>query len=156
MNLEELVNLYDSATATFVAAVAEINDDNVDRHQTGEWSARQIIHHMADSEAQSYARLRRLLAEPNGSLILGYDEAAWAECQVLGYQELPIEHSLDVVRSVRQASLDIVRRLQPDDFLHFAEHTESGRYTLETWFDTYCHHPVQHAAQLQAAVNVKA
>jgi hypothetical protein len=38
-------------------------------HAENEWSARQCIHHMADSEAQSYARLRRLVAEPEGSII---------------------------------------------------------------------------------------
>lgn len=36
---------------------------------------RQVIHHVADSATQSYARLRRLLAEPLGSIIQGDDES---------------------------------------------------------------------------------
>ena len=48
--------------------------------------------------------LRRLLAEPAGSLIQGYDEAAWARCHALGYEELPVENSLRVIAAVRAAS----------------------------------------------------
>jgi hypothetical protein len=37
-----------------------------------------IVVHIADSEANSYIRARRLIAEP-GSEVLGYDEAGWAK-----------------------------------------------------------------------------
>ena len=33
---------------------------------------------MADSETQSYVRLRRLIGEASGATIQGYDEARWA------------------------------------------------------------------------------
>ena len=90
MSLSDDVAAYSMATSQFLHAATIVNDDNLDRHVEGGWSARQVIHHVADSEAQSYARLRRLLAEPAGSVIQGYDEAAWAECAQLGYRVLPI------------------------------------------------------------------
>lgn len=77
-----------------------MNDDQIDRRVAGGWTARQIIHHVADSETQSYVRLPRLIAEPEGSLIQGYDEAAWAESDALGYRDLAIEHSLAVFAAV--------------------------------------------------------
>jgi hypothetical protein len=80
MSLSDDVAAYSMATSQFLHDATVVNDDNLDRHVEGGWSARQVIHHIADSEAQSYARLRRLLAEPAGSVIQGYDEAAWAEC----------------------------------------------------------------------------
>jgi hypothetical protein len=46
-----------------------------------------------DSEAQSYARLRRLVAEP-GTSIQDYDEAKWAENQDLAYEVLEVSHSI--------------------------------------------------------------
>ena len=41
------------------------------------WSTHEIIVHIADSEANSYVRVRRGIAEP-GSQILGYDQDGWA------------------------------------------------------------------------------
>ena len=42
-----------------------------------------VIHHVADSETNSYVRLRRLMAEPAGTAIQGYDEAQWARVTAL-------------------------------------------------------------------------
>ena len=67
---------------TLVHSLTELDLDSAD--QEG-WTPRQVIHHVADSEAQSYARLRRLVAEP-GTMIQGYDEARWAENKDLSYK----------------------------------------------------------------------
>jgi hypothetical protein len=153
MTMSDAVDAYEASTDFFLSEAREVTDANLDRHVEGGWSARQVMHHMADSEAQSYARLRRLLAEPSGSVIQGYDEAAWAECAQLGYHELPIAHSLQVIVAVRTASLDVLRRLQESDLESYGEHTDSGRYTLATWLDVYTEHPRAHAAQLLEALN---
>jgi hypothetical protein len=153
MQLPEQIAAYAAATDHLLDALAAVTPENVDRHVVGGWSARQVIHHVADSEAQSYARLRRLLAEPAGSLIQGYDEGAWAECAVLGYRDLPIEHSAAVFRAVREASLDVLGRINVPDLERYGEHSEAGRYTLARWLDTYTRHPSDHAAQLIEAIN---
>jgi hypothetical protein len=153
MSIEEAVHDYEHSTEYFLDQVSVVNEQNIDRRVEGGWSARQVIHHVADSEAQSYARLRRVLAEPSGSVIQGYDEAAWARCEQLGYEELAVEHSLDVFRAVRAASLDVLRRLGDDDLERHGEHSESGRYTLAMWLEIYTEHPRAHAAQLLEAVN---
>ena len=153
MIISDLADAYSMSTSLFLHEALIVNEDNLDRHVEGGWSARQVIHHVADSETQSYARLRRLLAEPAGSILQGYDEAAWAQCAQLGYQELPIEHSLDVIRAVRTASLDVLRRLGDADLERYAQHSESGRYTVATWLEVYIDHPRAHAAQLVEAVN---
>ncbi len=143
---------YESATAYFDGLASSVSPDQLDAHVPGEWSARQVIHHVADSEAQSYARLRRLVAEPSGSLIQGYDEAAWAQCEALGYSALPVEHALQVFRAVRAASLDVIRRLTATDLERLGQHSESGAYSVRTWLDTYTAHPIDHAGQLQRAI----
>jgi len=153
MSLNEIVADYAAATAHFLDAVGAITADNIDRHVADGWSARQIVHHVADSETQSYARLRRLLAEPEGSIIQGYDEGAWAQCAALGYRELPIEHSLVVFAAVRQASCDVLARADDADFERTMNHSESGTYTLATWVEVYTRHPHEHAAQLVEAIN---
>jgi len=152
MDLHVTMDDYARATERFLDAVAATSDDLLDSHGEGGWSARQIVHHVADSEAQSYARLRRLLAEPAGSTIEGYDEAAWADAEVLGYRDLPIGPSIAVIRSVRAASLAVLSRIGPDDLDRAGTHTESGSYTVRDWVRTYVVHPVEHAEQLERAV----
>ena len=42
------------------------------------WTIHEIIVHIADSEANSYVRCRRFIAEP-GKEVMGYDEEGWAK-----------------------------------------------------------------------------
>jgi hypothetical protein len=150
----EFARAYAASTEHFDRLACEVAPDRLDAKEPGGWSARQVIHHVADSEAQSYARLRRLVAEPQGSIIQGYDEAAWAQCQTLGYEDLPVNHALQVFRAVRAASLDVIERLTDDDLERVGHHTESGAYSVRLWLETYIAHPLDHAEQLQRAIAV--
>jgi uncharacterized damage-inducible protein DinB len=153
MSTDTFADGYESATNEFLAAVANVAPDRFDRRVEGGWSARQVVHHVADSEAQSYARLRRLLAEPSGVVIQGYDEGLWAASPLLGYEDLPVEHSLAVFRAVRQSSLDLLRRIDERDLQRTGTHSESGPYSVANWIDIYTRHPREHAAQLLEAAN---
>jgi hypothetical protein len=106
---------------------------------------------MADSEAQSYARLRRLIAEP-GTQIQSYDESGWGENETLGYKDLPIAQSLEVFKAVRASSLVVIKRLKVNQLDNSGIHTEKGEYTLKKWLETYSKHPLDHAAQIQAGL----
>jgi hypothetical protein len=149
MNLKDAVNSYAQATAEFLNVANELTESQLDASHSGGWSARQVIHHVADSEAQSYARLRRLIAEP-GTQIQGYDEASWGENETLGYKDLPIAHSLEVFKAVRASSLEIIKRLTPAQLDNSGTHSESGEYTIKTWLETYISHPLEHAAQIRS------
>jgi hypothetical protein len=45
----------------------------------GKWSAREIVHHLGDSESTSAFRIRKLLVDDN-PVIEGYDEASSRLC----------------------------------------------------------------------------
>jgi hypothetical protein len=149
MDLKDAVKSYAQATAEFLSVANELTESQLDASHSGGWSARQVIHHVADSEAQSYARLRRLIAEP-GTQIQGYDEASWGENETLGYKDLPIAHSLEVFKAVRASSLEIIKRLTPAQLDNSGTHSESGEYTIKTWLETYISHPLEHAAQIRS------
>ena len=151
MNLKVAAQRYEEATAQFLEAVSQLSDSQLDASSNGSWSARQVIHHVADSEAQSYARLRRLITEP-GTQIQGYDEAGWGENETLGYTELPIAQSLAVFKAVRASSLVIIKRLKPAQLDNSGTHSESGEYTIKTWLETYINHPLEHAEQIKSSL----
>jgi hypothetical protein len=149
MDLKIAAETYAQATEEFLIVANQLSELELDASNTGGWTARQVIHHVADSEAQSYARLRRLIAEP-GTQIQGYDEAGWGENETLGYKVLPIAQSLVVFKAVRESSLEIIKRLNPDQLNNSGTHSESGEYTLKTWLETYINHPLEHAAQIRS------
>jgi len=151
VELSVAIEQYEKATEAFIALASQLTEAELDKSQADSWNARQVVHHVADSEAQSYARLRRLIAEP-GSLIQGYDESRWGENATLGYKELPVENSLDVFRAVRTSSLEILKRLTDEQLGNAGIHTESGEYTVRTWLETYINHPIEHAAQIRLAL----
>lgn len=153
MTIDELAAVYQSATNKFLEVARHLTAAELDQTQGDGWNPRQVIHHLADSEAQSYARLRRLLAEPAGSVIQGYDEGAWADSEILGYKELPVENSIAVFAAVRAASYDLILRLTEADLDRAGVHTESGMYTVRDWLRTYSNHPVDHLEQLESALH---
>jgi hypothetical protein len=151
MGLPDAIEEYKKATETFIAIASKLTEIELDKPQNDSWNARQVVHHVADSEAQSYARLRRLIAEP-GTQIQGYDEAGWGENETLGYKVLPVEISLAVFSAVRASSLEILKRLTEEQLGNSGVHTESGEYTLKTWLETYINHPIEHAEQIRSGL----
>jgi hypothetical protein len=150
--IQEWAAAYESATQFFLNLARGVTKDQLDVKDPEGWSARQIIHHLADSEAQSYARLRRLVAEPEGSIIQGYDENLWAVAPQLGYESAPVENSIAIFAAVRAGSLDIIKRLEEVDLEKAGVHSEIGQYTIARWLTGYTNHPKDHGDQLVRAV----
>ena len=121
-----LLERYLTGAADVQDAVAGITDAELDRVPAppDEWTARMVAHHLADSEAMAYIRLRRLIAEDE-PVIHAYDEPEWA--RRLHYDR-PIGTSLDVLVAVRAASLGLLERLTRAEWSRRGTHTESGPY----------------------------
>ena len=131
-------------------ALAGIDDAGLDRRPPGGgWTPRQVVHHLADSEATAYVRLRRLIAEDSPT-IQGYDEPEYA--RRLHYDR-PIEPSLRVLRAVREASLQLLESLTPEEWERSGTHSESGAYSVTDWLLIYAGHAADHARQIRDARN---
>jgi hypothetical protein len=143
-----LIERYRSGMADLEDALAGISEPELDRLQAdGEWTARQIVHHLADGETMSYTRLRRLVADDD-PIIQGYDEPRFA--RRLHYDR-PIGSSLAVVAAVREASLDLMAAMTPDDWAKSGTHSEIGPYTVDLWLEIYAGHVHDHADQIRRA-----
>ncbi len=129
-------------------ALDGITADELDRRPPGsDWSAREVVHHLADSETTAYIRLRRLIAEDH-PLLPDYDEEAFA--RRLHYDR-PIEPSLDVLRAVRVASLQLLESLTPAEWDRSGTHSVSGPYSVDDWLRIYAGHSHDHADQIRRA-----
>jgi DinB superfamily len=149
--LADRVAAYRSATAEFLAVAGALTDADLDTQpaEPDGWTPRMVIHHVADSETNSYVRLRRLLAEPAGTTIQGYDEGQWA--RALHYDR-PVAASLEVFRAVRDSSAELLELITVEDLTRAGVHSESGPYTLGDWLQTYIAHARDHAAQIRTAL----
>src|SRR3990172_4216803 len=136
-----LLERYRSGVDDLEAALADATDADLDRPQpAGEWTARQVVHHVADSESMAYIRLRRLIAEDR-PIIHGYDEPEWA--RRLHYDR-PIAASRAVVAAVRGASLELLESLTPAEWARTGTHSESGAYSVTHWLEVYAGHTHDH------------
>lgn len=111
------------------------------------WTIHEIVVHIADSEANSYVRCRRFIAEP-GSAVLGYDEAKWA--RDLHYHDQSASDALELFRWLRKQSYDLVKNLPEAVWANTVEHSENGLMTLDDWLNTYERHVLDHIQQMQA------
>lgn len=150
--MSELIAAYKSGAEEVRQLVAGASDTELDRRHPEGWSTRMVVHHLADSETNSYIRLRRLMAEPLGSTIQGYDEAVWAQSEALAYSTAPITHSLAVFLSVRAATSDLLDRVAHEDLERYGVHTESGAYKVSDWLRIYAAHASEHADQIRKAL----
>ena len=153
MSINDLAHKYEEATNEFLSVVASLTPGDLDKSDSEGWTPRQVIHHMADSESQSNARLRRLLSEPAGTQIQGYDENLWANNKTLGYSELPIDTALAMFKASRASTLETIKRMTEDQLQIAGVHSESGPYTVAKWFESYSKHPVDHANQIRGCLN---
>lgn len=129
-------------------ALAGISDEDLDRRPpSGEWTAREIVHHLADSESMAYIRLRRLITEDD-PVIASYDEPEWA---VRLHYERPIQPSVAVVHAVRAASHQLLSSMTDDEWSRTGTHSESGAYSVDRWLAIYAEHSHEHADQIRRA-----
>jgi hypothetical protein len=142
-----LVERYRRGFAAFANAVEAVGEANLDDARDGGWTARQVVHHLADAEMTSAIRLRRLLAE-DAPVIAGYDEARFAERL---HYDRPTNAALRAIEAARETSAELLDRLTEADWARTGTHTESGAYGVETWLATYADHPYDHADQVRRA-----
>ncbi len=141
----EFIARYKAGPQVLADALAAVGPDQLDRSViAGEWTPRQIIHHVADSETTSYIRLRRLVAEEQ-PVITGYDEMEFA--RRLHYDR-PVANSLAVISAVRAASAELLDQLTEAEWQRSGMHSESGAYSVIDWLRIYAAHCHDHAAQI--------
>lgn len=144
-----LIQQYADGYATVVAALDGITDAEWEsREGPGEWCAREIVHHLGDSEMNATSRIRMLVAEPN-AVITGYDQERWVEA--LYYRDRPIEPSLAAFKAAREATLPLLRLLTDDEWKRVGTHTQFGPMSAEDWLSWYGPHAHGHADQIRRA-----
>jgi len=133
------------------AAVASLTDAQLDTpYREGGWTARQVVHHLADSHMNAYIRYKLALTE-DWPTIKPYDEAAWANLPDSRW--LPIEGSLVLITALHERWVQLLETMTDEDFHKGYTHPEHGRQNLSkalAMYDWHSRHHTAHITRLRA------
>jgi len=146
---KKLIDQYNDGYRAVAEALAGAKDEDLDaRPAPGKWTAREVVHHLADSEMTAGIRLRLLVAFDSPT-IYGYDQDEFARKL---FYDRPIEASLDAFKSARKTTGEILERMSDADWTRPGVHTEmKASYTPERWLEIYGAHAHKHAEQILVA-----
>jgi hypothetical protein len=143
---QSLIAQYEAGYDAVFRSLSGFPEEQLGAHPlAGKWSAREIVHHLADSEMTSAIRLRKLLSEDHPQ-IQGYDQEDYA--RRLRYNERDIAPALEALRAARSTTAQLLATMSEEDWSREGTHSESGRYTVEDWLRIYAAHAHNHAAQI--------
>ena len=141
-----LIERYREGDHEIEAALGDITKEELDAQSfPGEWSAREVVHHLADAEMIGAVRLRRLLAEDRPTFA-SYDEQEYARRLHYGRS---IESSLAVVEAVRRSTAELLRRMSEAEWARAGISADQSDYTVEHWLQSYAAHCHDHADQIR-------
>jgi hypothetical protein len=150
---QQLIGQYRAGYEEVRTALDGCTADDLDRRPApGAWTAREIVHHLGDSEMTSAIRLRRLIAE-DGPLIQGYDQEEFARRL---FYDRPLESSLSAFKAARESTVEILERLTPQQWERQGTHSETGAYSVTRWLQIYAVHAHNHAGQIRRATGREA
>jgi hypothetical protein len=126
-------------------AVGTMSEQQADTpYRDGGWTVRQLVHHIADSHANAFMRVKLALTE-EWPTIKAYDEKAWAE---LADSKAPAAWSLDMIEKVHARWVVLLESLDEAQWKRGFVHPERGRSTLEQATLLYQWHSKHHLAHI--------
>ena len=128
------------------AAVSGLSEAQLETpYRDGGWTVRQVVHHVADSHLNSYARFK-LAATQDSPRINAYDQAVWAE--MTDAKTGAVEHSLLILDGLHARWSTFLRGLSPDQCARTLDHPEVGMISIDFLIELYGWHGAHHEAHI--------
>jgi DinB superfamily len=114
-------------------------------YREGGWRVRQVVHHVADSHMNAYARTRLALTE-EWPPVKGYEEKLWAE--LADARTLPVEVSLELLDPLHRRWVALFESLTEEQWQRGYTHSERGRTSVAQTVILYDWHSRHHVAHI--------
>ena len=139
---DELINVIKTLPKILSATISHLTDEQLDTpYGGGKWTVRQVVHHLADSHVNGFARLKMMLTEDNPSL-KPYDQDKWA--RLSDTINLPTDHSMKILEGLHFRWGVILDNMTDEDFKRTGHHPEDGDVNLEWHLKAYSNHCDKH------------
>ncbi|MCI0701061.1 MAG: DinB family protein [Planctomycetia bacterium] len=137
-----IIEAYAAGPAKLRKAVAGLTREELTaRPGPGKWSILEVVIHLADSDAISIDRMKRILTEDNPPLLYA-DETAYVDRLFTHDQEL--EDALVLMEVGRRQWARVLRLLPDEAFTRTGQHNRSGTVTLARVVTGYVNHIDDH------------
>lgn len=114
-------------------------------YRDGGWTARQVIHHLADSHMNAYIRIKWALTEDT-PLIKAYDEKKWAETAEVS--DDPIM-SIALLKALHFKLVRLLSAVKPEEYKKAFTHPDTKKQvSIERMMATYAWHGEHHLGHL--------
>ena len=110
------------------------------------WSVSEILVHMAEAEVSCFWRYRQMV-EHNGIVLAGFDQDLWA--RMGDYGSRAPQESLELFRLLRNANLQFLQQLAPEQWECYGVHAERGRITVKELAAHMAGHDANHVEQIR-------
>ena len=128
------------------ALVKELSPEQLDAPGgEGEWTVRQVVHHLADSHMNSFIRLKLILTEEKPAL-KPYNQEAWA--MLPDTYQLPVQPTLQILQGLHQRWVTLFETIGEADWSRAGFHPEIGEITIDDILQIYATHCREHVAQI--------
>lgn len=124
-----------------------LSEDQLEtEYRDGGWTVKQVVHHIADSHANSVIRFKLALTEET-PLIKPYHEELWAE--LADSKHAPIELSLNQIDSIHGRWVLVLNAMTVADFERKLRHPDHGDVSLNYMLALYDWHSRHHLAHIK-------
>jgi uncharacterized damage-inducible protein DinB len=145
---QRFIDVIAETPAKMRAAIAGLSPEQLATpYRDGGWTVRQVVHHVADSHANSFMRFKLALTEDEPT-IKPYDESAWAALP--DGSDAPVEISLTLLDALHERWVYLLKSLRAEDYARTFKHPERGLMTLDNNLALYAWHGPHHVAHITA------
>lgn len=138
----DLIDQYAAGADHLDAAVAGLTEEELSAAPVaGNWTVRQVIAHIVDSDLVGVDRMKRVIAQER-PLLMGYDESAYA--RHLHYDKIDVAQACTAFQAHRALMTALLRQLPPEAFERTGVHSERGLLTLRDLVADYVRHLAHH------------
>jgi uncharacterized damage-inducible protein DinB len=128
------------------AACSDLSEEQLEtQYRPDGWTIKQVVHHVADSHAQSLSRFKLGLTEDSPT-IKPYAEDEWAE--LADGNHAPVELSLSIIDGIHGRWTILLNSMTDEDFAKKLNHPERGLYNLDYFLSLYDWHSRHHLAHI--------
>jgi hypothetical protein len=113
-------------------------------YRDGGWTARQVVHHVADSHMNAFIRFRLALTEDKPA-IKPYNEAEWAK---LADMSMDPSVSIQILDGLHQRWHTMLAAMSDADFTREAVHPDHGARTIDWFLQLYAWHGRHHIGHI--------
>ena len=129
-------------------AVKDLSEEQLETPYRAEgWTIKQVVHHIADSHANSLIRFKLALTE-DVPPIKPYAEDLWAE--LADAKHAPVDLSLRLIDGLHARWTLVLQAMSAEDFERKLFHPEHGEVSLNYMLSLYEWHSRHHLAHITA------